>query len=133
MLNHNLNHHCDALSEEPMLAGEHNEIETHVKYVVETHDEGHDLSSLGELASLVVSYQLCEGPVVDDVGACNTRIDLDVCVHYDQQLVDDEVPSEGHNGRVLVEGLFLDLLYGDIAFTEAEQAEGGQVPAESLE
>ncbi len=32
-------------SEEPMLTREHNEIQTHVEYVVETHNECHDLSS----------------------------------------------------------------------------------------
>lgn len=107
-------------SEESMLTGEHNEIQTHVEYVVETHNESHDLSSPSQLASLVVSNQLRKGPVVNGVGTCNTRVDLDICVHYDQHLVNDEVPSEGNNCRILIEGLFLDLLDADSAFTDAE-------------
>ena len=108
------------LSEETMLTGEHNEIQTHVEYVVETRNECHDLSSPSQLASLVVSDQLCKGPVVDGVGTGNTRVDLDICVHNDQHLIDDEVPSEGNDCRILIEGLFLDLLDADSAFTDAE-------------
>ena len=70
-----------------MLAREHNQVQAHIQEVVKANNECHDLPSLGQLASLVVSDELCEGPVVDDVGACNARVDLDVCkqsllIHY---------------------------------------------------
>ena len=116
-----------------MLAREHNQVEAHVKEVVEADNERHDLASLGQLASLVISDKLCEGPVVNRVGACDAGVDLDVCKHDDQHLVDDEVPREGNKGRVLVEGLLLDLISSDFAFSKTEQPEGSQVPAKTLE
>ena len=116
-----------------MLAREHNQVQAHIQEVVKANNECHDLPSLGQLASLVVSDELCEGPVVDDVGACNARVDLDVCKHDDQDLVDDEVPREGNKRRVLVERLLLDLISSDFALSKTEQAESCQVPAKTLE
>ena len=116
-----------------MLAREHNQVQAHVQQVVEADDKSHDLASLCQFASLVVSNKLCEGPVVDWVGACDAGVDLNVCKHDDQHLVDDEVPREGDKGRVLVEGLLLDLISSDFAFSKAEQPEGCQVPAKTLE
>lgn len=52
---------------------------------------------------LEIVKQLSECPVVNGVGTGNTRVDLHVSIDNDEDLVDNEVPKEWNQRRILVE------------------------------
>ena len=70
-------------SEEAVLTWEHDQVKTHIDNVMETNNECHELFCFVQFSCMVISYELCEGPVVDWVCACNARVYLNVCVDYD--------------------------------------------------